>query len=426
MKLRLLLSTDSFPPLCGGSGWSTFELARGLRARGHAVIVVQPKPGTPAGRREREYDGIRVVEFGFAAPAVPYVRNYFKNERLYPALSDALSEVITEERVDLVHGQHVLTCLPAIAAAHRHQLPAVCTVRDYWPVCYWSDLIYQRHGATLCPACSAGMMTRCIRPRGGPLWPLALPMIPYMRANLARKRSGLAAADAIVAVSTTIAADLRARAPEIAATRLEIIPNPVDVAGLRASAAAAAPPIAGPYALYLGKLAPNKGTSHLVDVAGRARLEWPLVVVGDGPERAAIEAQAKASGRDVRFAGWADRPQTVAWLAHASLLIFPSRGPESLSRVLLEASALGVPIAAMKTGGTPDIVRHGETGLLSSTPEALADDVRRLVENESLRQQLGTAASAYAERTFDTRAVVQAIEYLYLDLLKSARSASRQ
>ncbi len=103
-----------------GSGWSTYELARGLRARGHDVIVVQPKPGTPAGRREREYDGIRVLEFGFPAPALPYVRNYFKNERLYPALADALSAVIAEERVDLVHGQHVLTCLPAIAAAHRH------------------------------------------------------------------------------------------------------------------------------------------------------------------------------------------------------------------------------------------------------------------------------------------------------------------
>ena len=93
--------------------------------------------------------------------------------------------------------------------------------------------------------------------------------------------------------------------------------------------------------------------------------------------------------------------------------------------MLLEASALGVPIAAMKTGGTPDIVKHGETGLLSSTPEALADDVRRLVDDEPLRRQLGAAASADTERTFDTRAVVQAIEALYFDLLKSARSASR-
>ncbi len=255
-------------------------------------------------------------------------------------------------------------------------------------------------------------MTRCIRPRGGPLWPLALPMIPYMRANLARKRSGLAAADAIVAVSTTIAADLRARAPEIAATRLEIIPNPVDVAGLRASAAAAAPPVAGPYALYLGKLAPNKGTSHLVDVAGRARLEWPLVIVGDGPERDAIEAQAKRQGATCVSPGWADRPQTVAWLAHASLLIFPSRGPESLSRVLLEASALGVPIAAMKTGGTPDIVRHGETGLLSSTPEALADDVAGCRERaiaaaaRHRRERLHRAHLRHSSRRPSDRSVV--------------------
>ncbi len=206
-------------------------------------------------------------------------------------------------------------------------------------------------------------------------------MIPYMRGNLARKRSGLAAADAIIAVSTTIAADLRARAPEISATRLEIIPNPVDVPALRARAASSPPPVQGPYALYLGKLAPNKGTSSLVEVVERARLDWPLVIVGDGPDRAAIEAQAKRSQHDIRFTGWVDQEQTTAWLAHASLLVFTSRGPESLSRVLLEASALGVPIAAMNTGGTPDIVKHEETGLLSSNPEALAADVRRLVDD---------------------------------------------
>ena len=89
--------------------------------------------------------------------------------------------------------------------------------------------------------------------------------------------------------------------------------------------------------------------------------------------------------------------------------------------MLLEASALGVPIAAMNTGGTPDIVKHGETGLLSSSPEALADDVRRLVENEPLGRQLGTAASTHAERTFDTRAVVQAVEALYLDVTRGSR-----
>ena len=120
----------------------------------------------------------------------------------------------------------------------------MATVRDYWPVCYWSDLIHTRDGQALCPGCSAGMMVQCIQPRAGVAWPAALPMIPYMRRNLARKRHGLAGADAVIAVSSTIAADLRARAPELAGVRMEVIPNPVDLRGLRARAAASAAPIA--------------------------------------------------------------------------------------------------------------------------------------------------------------------------------------
>jgi glycogen synthase len=178
--------------------------------------------------------------------------------------------------------------------------------------------------------------------------------------------------------------------------------------------------------LYLGKLAPNKGTAHLVDIVERAQLDWPLAVVGDGPDRPALEAAAARSTRDVRFFGWVDRLQTIAWLHHAAILIFPSRGPESLSRVLIEASALGVPIAAMNTGGTPDIIKHESTGLLSTTPGALADDARRLREDEALRRRLGEGAAAHAERSFDATAVVERVESVYLSLKTSARSASRE
>jgi glycogen synthase len=416
--MKILIPTDAFPPVCGGSGWSTYELARGLRARGHDIVVVQPRPGTQATLRERHYDDFRILELGARAPNVPYVRNYFKNERLHPVFTNLVSDLIRREKSDLVHGQHVLTALASIEAAHRHKIPAVCTVRDYWPVCYWSDLIHTRSESTLCPECSSAMMRRCIQPRAGTYWPLALPMIPYMQANLARKRSGLAKADAIVAVSSTIAADLRARAPELSSTRMEIIPNPIDVAAIRTEAEATAPPIAGPYALYLGKLAPNKGTEHLVDIVERAELDWPLVVAGDGPDRPALESAAAASGRDVRFVGWVDRAKAVAWLAHASLLVFPSRGPESLSRVLLEASALGVPIAAMNTGGTPDIVRHGETGLLSTSFEGLAEDVTRLRRDEALRSRLGQQARLWVERTFDSTSVIERVEALYTQLVR--------
>ena len=257
---------------------------------------MQPQPGTPAGLREtrgRRHPRPRVR---VPAPALPYVRNYFKNERLVPALADVLSEVIARERVDLVHGQHVLTCLPSIAAAHRQRraggvhgprlLARLLLVgfnlhaprRDALPGMLGGhdDAL---HPAAWRAALAAGAADDSVHAR-----------------QPGAQALGLAAADAIVAVSTTIAADLRARAPEIAATRLEIIPNPVDVAGLRAKAAAAAPPVAGPYALYLGKLAPNKGTAHLVDVARRAR---PRMAARGGRRRSRTRRH-RGAGQGVR------------------------------------------------------------------------------------------------------------------------------
>lgn len=415
--MRILLATDSFPPVCGGSGWSTYELARGLRARGHFVLIVQPRTGIH-GVRETSVDEFRVLEFGVEAPPIPYLRNYYKNEKLFADLSQYLQGIVAAEHIDIIHGQHAMTSVPSVLAAHASSLPAVCTVRDYWPVCYWSDLIHTDHGLALCPACSAAMMTRCVRPHVRMLWPLALPMIPYMRANLVRKQRGIGDADAIIAVSSTIAADLRARSADIAAARVEIIHNAVDVEGLRARAAASTPPTIGPYALYLGKLAPNKGTTNLVNVIERSGLDWPVIIAGDGPERDAIARDAERSKHDIRFVGWVDQPAATAWLAHASMLVFPSRGPESLSRVLIEASVLGVPIAAMNTGGTPDIVLDRQTGLLSNSFAELADDIRQLREDADLRRRLGAAARTHAEVHFDAAVVLPRVEQLYRDLLQ--------
>ncbi len=420
--MKVLIPTDAFPPVCGGSGWSTYELARGLRARGHDVTIVQPRPGETPGIGEIEYDGFRVRHFGAAAPNIPYVRNYYKSERLTRSLAAYLQSVLREDRYDLVHPQHVMTTLAGIAAAKLARVPVVATVRDYWPVCYWSDLLRTREGLDLCPECTVGNMRACIQPRAGALWPLALPMIPYMRANLFTKRTGLARADAVIAVSHRIAEDLRSRAPELAHTRIEVIPNPVNVAALRAIAtreqrgATRVENTTGPYALYLGKLAPNKGTSYLIDVVRRADLDWPLVIAGEGPDRTVLEAAAKRSGRNIHFTGWVDKDDATRLLAGASMLIFPSRGPESLSRVLIEASALGVPIAAMDTGGTRDIIEAGVSGLLSTSPEGLAEDVRTLRRDEALRRSLGDAARRKVEREFDADAVVARIEALYKEV----------
>jgi glycosyltransferase involved in cell wall biosynthesis len=423
--VRIRLVTDSFPPRAGGSGWSTFELARGLVAHGHVVDVVHVVPGRRAGVREREYEGLRVAEYRVPAPPVPFARNVARNERLYPRLGAWLAEGLARDRIDIVHGQHAMSGPASVLAARApggHRSASVVTIRDYWPVCYWSDLILDPSSPALCPGCSAARMTRCVRPHAGPAWPLALPIIPYMRANLARKQSMLSRAHAVVAVASTIACDLRERAAGLDTARLHVVHNAVDVNSLRRAAAATVRPLDRPYAVFVGKLETNKGVQHLLPAVREAKLPGPLVVVGDGSWRGRLEDEARRLSLPVQVTGWRERHEVLAWLAHATLLVFPSYGPESLSRVLVESSALGVPMAAMDTGGTRDIVIHEETGLLAATPEAFARDVARLCQDDGLRRRLGAGARRRAEAVFDTSAVVPRMEQVYREALARAEA----
>jgi glycosyltransferase involved in cell wall biosynthesis len=415
----VLLVTDAFPPICGGSGWSTYELAKGLAARGHHVDVVKTEVGLGHGVHEGRYETFRVTTMRGRVPDLPVVRNVVKNEKMWAGLAnDLLAGRLKQEPVDVLHGQHVMSTVPAIRAAMASGVPVVATVRDYWPVCYWSDLIYDPESPHLCPECSVRMMSKCVLPRAGAASIGAWPLIPYMRRNLRTKRRTLARASAIIAVSTTIARDLRARAPEIAQTPMYTIPNPVDMAALDDIHDHAGRPMAEPYLLYAGKLATNKGIQFLMPALEAARIRWPLVVVGDGPMRGRLAAEGRAAGIDVRELGWLPRREVWTWMRHAALLAFPSYGPESLSRVLIEAAALGVPIAAMETGGTRDILHAGTTGLLSSDPRAFAQDLARLAADERLRASLAAAARSDVRVRFASTAVVEQVEQVYRSLLQ--------
>jgi glycosyltransferase involved in cell wall biosynthesis len=365
----------------------------------------------------KPYDGFDLIGFPASAPSVPFVRNYYRNERLYRRLATYLSKLIREERIDVIHAQHELTGPASVRAAKATGIPCVCTVRDYWPLCYWNDLVRDPDAGDTCPGCSPGAMTRCLPPRAGSAWPVTLPFIPYMRANLRQKQRDLAGADAIVAVSGQVAAYLRDRSPDLANARIETIPNGVDVTGMRAYVRASSSPLDRPYALFIGKLARNKGVTTLVDVVERAKLEIPLIVIGDGSERQSLMDAASRASVEINILEWLDRQEVFRWLGHASFLIFPSNWPEPLSRVLLEASALCVPIAAMNTGGTSDVITDEETGLLSSSPAELTEDVARLASNAALRERLGLAAGERAERLFDASVVVRRMEQLYEDLV---------
>ena len=122
------------------------------------------------------------------------------------------------------------------------------------------------------------------------------------------------------------------------------------------------------FLLFIGKLEENKGARLLVPAVAAARTGLPLVVLGEGSLAHALKFEATAAGvtaSPARLGGARGRPARARGAPPRSS--FPSLWPEPLSRVLLEALALGTPVAAMETGGTREILggtearpaRHG-------------------------------------------------------------------
>ena len=170
---RILIATDSFPPNCGGSGWSTWELARGLRARGHA-IARDPAASWhirhPIPRVRRFHDRrVRRRRTRQSRSSATTSRTSGCSRRSRRICSSGLTRV-----VHIVHAQHVLTASP------RSPLPGRPTCRS-WSRCETTgpSAIGRRLSwippiDALCPGCSTAGMRRCLQGRVGPLWPWPL------------------------------------------------------------------------------------------------------------------------------------------------------------------------------------------------------------------------------------------------------------
>ena len=143
-----------------------------------------------------------------------------------------------------------------------------------------------------------------------------------------------------------------------------------------------------------------------------------LVLVGDGPDREAVEALAASLGvRDaVAFAG--ERRSLGDLFAHADLFLLPS-AQESFGLAALESLASGVPVVASDVGGVPEVVSHGETGWLvpPGDPAAMAAAALSLLADPPRRAAMGRAARAAALARFQPGPLVSRVEEIYRGVL---------
>ncbi len=393
--LRVLLTTESFLPHQSGVTVAVDALARGLGARGHEVLVLAPRPA----------DDAPLPDVGSPGPAPRYA--WLDSYQLpavappdyrmaWPLPWSAALDAARAHRPQVVHAHSpFVTGLMARRLAHAFDAP----------------LIFTHHTRYADYAHYAGPVARLAG------WGVGEYLQRFWRACAA-----------VVAPSTDLAAEIRARAPE---RRVEVIPTGVDVAALGALPPVDPRPLAGwpddaVVAACLGRLAPEKSPEILLEavaIASREVARLRLLLIGGGPSEAALRRRAAApdlAGR-VAFTGALPRPEALARLAGADLFVFASR-TETQGLVLAEAMSVGLPAVALDGPGVRDSVRDGIDGRIVTADDpqrrasGLAQAIAWLATDDAARSACAVHARAGAERFAIERRLEQT-EALYRSLV---------
>jgi glycosyltransferase involved in cell wall biosynthesis len=194
-----------------------------------------------------------------------------------------------------------------------------------------------------------------------------------------------------------LADGLEARA--CTAERSVVIRNAVDVsAALRSRHDQTIPRL-----IAVGRLKAPKDFVTLVRAFGElAEAPFEAVVVGEGPDREAVEDEIRELGIGGRVRLLGERDDVPELLAGSDVFVLSSRS-EGLPVSVLEAMAAELPVVASNVGGLAELVVDGETGVLvpPGDAQALADALTRLIQDPELRRRLGAAGRARAEALFD-------------------------
>ncbi len=239
-----------------------------------------------------------------------------------------------------------------------------------------------------------------------------------------RLRRWILRCDHFVAISAEIEQELRAWG--VPATRITRLASGVDTdefAPGRSELEDRLPP--RPRVLFVGRLHAQKNLPVLLH-AWREVLRGDsgsLLVVGDGPEQVSLKTLATELGIADSVCWIGSTPDVLAYYRAADVFVLPSAS-EGMSNALLEAMATGLPPVVTRIGGNTDLVESERTGLVvapDSVP-ALAEALRRLLRDRSLRQRLGQAARQHIVAHYSLASVVDRYELLYTRLIEQSRA----
>ena len=338
-RLRIALVTEYYYPHLGGVCEHVHFFAREARRRGHHVdIITSNLPGAEPQPN--------VIRLGRSQPV--YANGSQARVTVGLGLRRRMRKLLQRGRYDIVHVHSPLTPNLPLLAIEESDAPVVGTFHTYFD--------HSRGYALL--------------------------------NDFFQRRLDKLAAAICVSHSTTVALERYFSAP------WRIIPNGIDTDVFHPSVGA--PPAIRkdvPSILFLGRFDPRNGLTTLIDsfrkVKGKQR-QAQLVVVGDGPLREHYYKQARGD-EDITFVG-AVLEGRPSYYAHSSIYACPTT-KASFGITLLESMACATPIVCSDLLGFRDVVEDGREALMtpSGDRDALADALVRLLDDEGLRIQLGTA-----------------------------------
>jgi glycosyltransferase involved in cell wall biosynthesis len=387
--MRLRWVTHAYPRADGDLAGHFLELlAVELVARGHQLEVLAPSDHGRGGRENRGGVEVRRLRYAPAPWETLAYRGTMADAVRSPAGLLALN--------GLVLGQ--------VAALRRNSPPADLVHAHWWVpggVSAWAAL---RLGG---------------RPYVVTLHGTDVAIIERSTAARRLARRVLRGARAVTAVSSYLAR----RAAEAAG----IDPDRISVQPMPAEVTAVTPTSGGGGIVTVGRLSRQKRIHLVLEAAAvlaREGRPLPVTIIGDGPERAGLEARAGELGLQgrVHFAGQLPPTAVAGAITGADLFVFAGVG-EGLGLVAAEALMAGVPVAAVESGGISDIVPRDGAGRLvadgadePALADRLANAMRQLVSDPGARAS-ARAAGVEWRRRLDARAVATAFERIYQQAL---------
>lgn len=189
----------------------------------------------------------------------------------------------------------------------------------------------------------------------------------------------------------------------------------------------------GPLLIFVGRLVPEKGVFDVLEALRIVKQDLPgatALIVGEGPSRAALENLANTSDLlgSVHFTGWVEPADVVSHMAAGDFVLGPSKQSpdgwvEAFGLTMVEAMASGTPLIATRSGGIPDVVTHGETGILVHPGhiESIASAVTDLVRNPEVASRIATAARQRARDRYSRKGSAAAFSDLFEQVILDKR-----